>query len=141
MKSANAQFASMASAQCKAKLVNEAKAELKAFPQGVNCADFNQYSCERRIFSPSVAEMTHSLKECVYGGSFCVDVEVRQFNTSAARASALAEDFQPGGDYNREEIRCSHKYVYRGLRVFQGDGESLEEALAQALRLCERGAE
>ena len=131
----------MASAQCKAKLINEAKAELTAFPQGVNCADFNQYSCERRIFSPSVSDMTHSLKECLSQGSACVDVEVRQFNTASAAASGAPEDFLPGGDYNREEIRCSHKYVYRGLRVFQGEGDSLEEALAEALKYCERGAE
>ena len=124
------------SAQCRAKL--KADALSVARPADLNCSDFSQYRCERRIFSPDVENMSHSLRECSESGATCVDVEVRQFSTAAQRlAGEEASLFLPGGSYNREEVRCTHVYAYQNVRVFEGEGQSLEEALGQAVAACE----
>jgi hypothetical protein len=104
------------------------------------CADFNNYTCERRVFSPDVSDMSHALKECLPGDRICVDVEVREFNTSVARATASEASFAPGGEYNHQEVNCSHRMVYRGVALFTGHADSLAEALAQAMSACEKAA-
>lgn len=123
------------SQQCKAQLKAEAIASKSA--PAFNCSEFNNYSCERRVFSPDVESLSHLLKECTSSGEICVDVEVRQFNTASAKSSEPASAFLPGGEYNREEFRCHHKYTYRGVAVFEGEGDSIEEALASAMKSCE----
>ncbi len=123
------------SQQCKAQFKAEAIAAKMA--PNFNCSDFNNYTCERRVFSPDVEPLSHYLKECVSTGEICVDVEVRQFNTASARSFEPAESFAPGAEYNREEFRCHHKYTYRNMAVFEGEGDSMEEALASAMRSCE----
>ena len=86
--------------------------------------------------------MSHSLKECVPGGTICVDVDIRQFNTSAALGpESRAADFEPGGSYNHEEVKCAHRWRQNGMAVFTGDRESLEEALSEAMDACERASE
>jgi len=123
------------SQQCKAQMKAEAVDGVE--PSAFRCGTFNNYACDRRIFSPDVADMSHLLKECIGEGETCVDVDVRQYNTAAARNPADEEMFSPGGSYNREEIRCHHKYFYRGVAVFEGEGDSLSEALAAAMKACE----
>lgn len=123
------------SQQCKAQLKSEAIAS-KSAPD-FKCSEFNNYACERRIFSPDVESLSHLLKECSASGNICVDVEVRQFNTASAREFEPAAAFLPGGEYNREEFRCHHKYIYRGSAVFEGEGDSIDEALAMAMKSCE----
>lgn len=130
MTAARNQSSTAGSAQCRAQLKAEALAAGR--PASLNCSDFSQYQCERRIFSPDVENMTHFLRECSASGSTCVDVEIHQFSTAEAKNSD--EDpslFAPGGAYNREEIRCTHN------RLYEGEGDSLEEALAKAVAACE----
>ena len=125
------------SAQCAAQMRTEAPSyNLSA--TDLQCGDFNQYACERRIFSPDTVDLTESLKECLPDSDICVDVEVRHFNTSAAQATAPASAFAPGGDYNHEEIQCYHRMVYRGVALFQSTADSLEQALANAMAACEQ---
>jgi hypothetical protein len=127
------------SAQCNAKVRSEAPS-YKLSASELNCGDFNQYACERRIFNPDSPDLTESVKECVGGGDTCVDVDIRQFNTSAARASGVtdAASFAPGGDYNHEEVNCYHRMVYRGISLFEGSADSLEESLSKAMAACEQ---
>lgn len=128
-----------ASAQCKTEL--KAEAVKGVDPTLFSCGSFNNYKCDRRIFSPEVADMVHSLRECV-SGEICVDVEVRQYGTAHARGAPADEPlFEPGGSYNREEVRCYHRYFYQGIAVFEGEGSSLEEALAVAMKACESAGE
>jgi hypothetical protein len=124
------------SAQCQAKLRAEAPS-LHLTAADLGCGDFNNYACERRIFSPDVANMVHQLKQCVGSGDICVDVEIRQFNTYGA-AGATGADYAPGGTYNHEEDSCYHKMIYQGVSLFQGAGDSLEESLAKAMAACEQ---
>lgn len=129
------------SAQCKAKMKSEAQ-KLKWTNADFRCDDFSAYSCERRVFSPDVETMSHSLKECLPGDTICVDVEIRQFNTSVARnPAANPADFQPGGSYNHEEVNCYHRFFHNGLALFTGDKPTLEESLSDAMSACEKALE
>jgi hypothetical protein len=130
------------SAKCTAKMRSEAAA-FKLSPSELNCGDFNAYACERRIFGPDVPDLAESIKECLPGGRICIDVDVRQFNTAKARASGVvdAASFAPGGDYNHEEIHCYHRMVYRGISLFEGTADSIEESLAKAMAACEQAVE
>ena len=127
------------SAQCMAKIKKDA-ASFKLSSADLNCSDFNNYVCERRIFAPEITDLSHSLKECLPGDQICVDVDVREFNTSPARklAGVNPESFLPGGEYNREEVHCFHRMVYRGVSLFEGSGDSLEESLAHSMSACEQ---
>lgn len=127
------------SSQCNAKLLSDA-ASLKLSPSELNCGDFNAYACERRIFSPDAVDISESIKECLPGDRICVDVDVRQFNTAGARSSSPdnALSFAPGGEFNHEEIHCYHRMVYRGMSLFEGAADSLEESLAKAMAACEQ---
>jgi hypothetical protein len=124
------------STQCLAKAKAEALAQ--KIPAGqLGCDDFNNYSCERRIFSPDLATLSHSLMECIPGSDICVNVEIHQFNTLAAKVGSTPEQFEPGGDYNHEEIHCYHHLLVRGVALFDKSGESLAEALANTMKSCE----
>jgi len=128
---------SFSSAQCSAKMRAEAST-LHLSASELNCGDFNAYACERRIFSPDTVDLSEAVKECVPNSQICVDVDVRQFNTTPARSTASDAQFQPGGDYNHEEIHCYHKMVYRGISLFDGSADSLEASLAKAMAACEQ---
>ncbi len=126
------------SSQCQA-AIKKAAPDFKLSPGELKCSDFNEYTCERRVFSPDVADMVHQLKECLPGDQICVDVTVRQFNTEAGRKSSEdPADFAPGGQFNNQDVNCSHRMVYRGVPLFDGRADSLEEALAQAMAACEK---
>lgn len=132
--------ASQSSSACRAQLKSEGLDFLSKASFTIDCANFNDYQCERRIFSPQLESMSHSLKECLGSGDVCVDVDVRQFNTAAAQASGEpSQMFEPGGDYNREEVRCAHRFAYQGVLVFDGEDDNLESAMAHAISACERG--
>ena len=123
---------------CKAARKAEAL-QLSWSEKSLGCGDLTNYECERRIFSPDLATMSHQLKECLPGGETCVDVLVFQFNTSEAlRANPDPKEFLVGGSYNHEEIRCQHRLIYRGTRIFEAEGPSLEEALAKVIKACEQ---
>ncbi|MGZ3723244.1 MAG: hypothetical protein ACXVA9_09955, partial [Bdellovibrionales bacterium] len=70
----------------------------------------------------------------------CVDVDIRQFSTAGAMSQGAGDSasFAPGGDYNHEEIHCYHRMVYRGISLFEGAADSLEESLAKAMAACEQ---
>jgi hypothetical protein len=127
------------SAQCKAEFIAKVIAD-KLPADRLNCGDLNSFACERRVFSPDVQDMQHSLRECLPGDQTCVDVDVFQFNT-AGRAGSSSEQMAPGGDYNREEIRCYNKLQVRGNVVIQSDGDSVADALAKAMAACEGAQE
>lgn len=130
-----------ASAQCKAEIKNKA-AQMKWQPGDFRCDDFSSYACERRIFSPDIETMSHALKECLPGDTICVDVDIRQYNTSTARDPASDKaDFTPGGIYNHEEVRCYHRWLYKGVAIFEGDQATLEESLSEAMSACDRAWE
>ena len=131
-----------ASAQCRVQMKAEAVQDISQYGISLNCGDFNSYQCERRIFAPDVASMTHSLKECFGSGESCVDMTVHQFSTADARERGEdAALFAPGASYNREEVRCVHRFAYKGVSVFEGESDHLEEALAHAMAACESGGQ
>lgn len=133
-------LSSSSSAQCRTQLKAKVMAEKRPATE-LKCGDFNNYSCERRLFSPDVDNLQHSIRECSVGGTACVDMDVRQFNTSGLREGAPREAFLPGGDYNHEEVHCYHHYLLKGLAVFEGSADNLEQALAQAMSTCENAQE
>lgn len=129
------------SSLCQAKIREQAQ-KLSWSASALRCGDMASYVCERRVFSPDVEDMSHVLTECVSDGGTCVEVQVRQFNTSVARTPAAdASEFQPGGSYNHEEVKCYHRQLYQGLAIFSADGDSLAEALSGAMASCEAAAE
>lgn len=129
------------SSQCRVAVKSEALQKLEVTRVALNCSDFNQYSCERRVFKPGIQNLSHSLKECTADGSVCVDVDVFEYNTDVARAGASSDSFAPGAEYNRQDVHCRHKFSYKGVAVFEGEGDSLEQALAGALAACEKGSQ
>jgi hypothetical protein len=137
----SAQLDQRSDLQCKGAMKAEALRQSWSAAE-LDCGNLANYECERRIFSPDLATMSHQLKECLPGDKTCVDVNVFQFNTQAARkASQNQKDFEPGGSYNHEEIRCQHRFAYRGTRVFEAQRDSLEESLAAAMKACERATD
>lgn len=129
------------SSQCKAQMKSEALKQ-KWTNSDFRCDDFASYSCERRVFSPDVQDMSHNLTECLPGDTICVDVEVRQFNTSVARGPASnSADFAPGGSYNHEEVNCHHRWLYNGIALFEGSSSTMEESLSAAMSACEKALE
>jgi hypothetical protein len=134
----SAELASATSSQCQAKL-RESAPSLQLNSRDFNCGDFNSYGCERRIFRPHTSSLSESIKECLPGGETCVDVEVRQFDTSGLiTSSPPGPTFYEGGEYNREEVQCYHRGLYEGVSLFVGSADSLEESLALAMAACER---
>lgn len=129
------------SSQCRAAAQAEALQKLQVTRVSLDCADFNQYMCERRVFAPGIQNLSHSLKECTVDGSVCVDVDVFEYNTTVARSGAASASYAPGGEYNRQEVRCRHRFSYKGVAVFESEGDSLEQALAGALSACEKGSQ
>jgi len=134
-----ASYKDASSLQCKAQLKAEALANFDA--GSFDCGNFNHYACERRIFSPTVDDLSHQLTECLPGGENCVDVEVHQFSTANLTGSEDPAFFEPGGSYNREEVRCHHRFLYEDTAIFEGEGDSLEEALSAAMKACDRAGE
>ena len=122
---------STVSSLCNAKAVAAVRAEKAG---QIACDQGALYRCERRIFTPDAVSSAYISEQCL--GSFCVAVETRVFATSEARTVENAADFQPGGDYNREEVNCSHELRAEGLAIFSGAGSSVEEALKQAWLAC-----
>jgi hypothetical protein len=127
--------ATTSSSQCQAQLKASAPSlNLKA--SEFNCADFNYYGCERRIFRPEVPNLWESIKECLPGGLICVDVEVRQYHTAGAGSDKVS--YIEGGEFNREEVQCFHRGLYNGISLFVGSAATLEESLALAMAACEQ---
>jgi hypothetical protein len=128
---------SAVSTQCRPAVKSQAILAKAAVMPQFHCEDFNNYSCEQRIFSPAVDNMTHFLRQCIENSTTCVDVEVHQFSTAAAQKNEAANLFAPGAAYNHDEFKCHHRFVYNGVAVFEGEGASLAEALAGALKECD----
>lgn len=124
------------SSLCNAKAVAAVRAEKAG---QVACDQGALYRCERRIFTPDAESSAFISEQCL--GSFCFAVETRVFATGEARTAENAADFQPGGEYNREEANCSHDLRAEGLAVFSGSGNSVEEALKQAWLACKGTSE
>lgn len=127
-------YSATSASQCLAKVKSEA---LKVSQNNFyDCESPDNYSCERRVFSPDVANNSLKRRECDDG--ICVDVETRHFNTSQAREFEPAESFLPGAEYNRQEFRCSHRFNYQGIAVIDSEGESMSAALARVMDSCKQ---
>ena len=137
MQAKSTDMSSATGVQCRAQMKAEAMQKGHSF----KCGNLQDYACERRIFSPDVEAKNYSTSECLEDGSACLNVEVRQFNTSHARAFEPAETFLAGAEYNREEVRCHHLFIYENMAVFEGEGESIAAALAGATDACEKAQE
>lgn len=105
--------------------------------ENVDCVRASLYTCERRAFSPDVANGVSIAEECT--ADMCVQVTTRSFDTSAARAREPASEFQPGGEYNRDEVTCTHAYRYNDVAPFTGQASNLEQALVFAQLSCVGG--
>ena len=79
-----------------------------------DCGDFNSYTCIRHVHAPGVENMIHYLKECLPSGRTCVDVEVRQMRSTQAMPDLY----------------------YCRLESFEGNAETLEEALGLVMQSC-----
>jgi hypothetical protein len=128
------------SAQCTAK-VRAAAPSLHLLAADVGCGDFNSYTCDQRVFSPDLPDLTEQTKACLGSGSVCVDVVLHQFNTTVAQASAPASEFLPGGSYNHEEDNCYQSTTSQGVALFVGSADNMEEALSKAMAACEKAVE
>lgn len=122
------------SVQCTEKIRQEG-ARVKT--EAVDCVRASLYSCERRAFSPDVANGVSMAEECTE--DMCVQVTTRSFDTSAAKLREPANAFLPGGDYNHEEVACTHAYRYKDVAAFVGRASNLEQALVFAQLSCAEG--
>lgn len=126
------------SAQCMVKLRDE-PALMKLNIEKLRCDDVDSYVCERRVFRPGVGNSQHHDQECSLDKTVCVDVMTYMFDTEVARQNGGdSAEFSPGGDYNREELKCNYRFAYRGLSPFEGQGSTLEESLEAAISACRR---
>ncbi|MGE0631138.1 MAG: hypothetical protein AB7O96_01930 [Pseudobdellovibrionaceae bacterium] len=104
----------------------------------LDCEKSENYSCERRIFRPDIETSEYDIFQCPLQNN-CLRVTTRLFDTSSAMQTDFSlEEFEDGGEYNREQVKCQHKTVYRGLALFEGEANTIEVAYAQALEACQR---
>ena len=105
---------------------------------GSICADAANYECERRIFAPGRTNEAGEEKHCLSSApESCVSVRVNVFDTSGAREGADPGAYQPGGEYNREEIQCWNKILVSSqVSVIHSAGDSVAGALESAMGKC-----
>jgi hypothetical protein len=117
--------ATFQSSQCAAK----ARAKVSELPidhTALNCQNLDNYECDIRNFGADLEDSTKEERVC--SGSRCVTAAIRNYKA--------AEDFQQGEEYNRQEIRCYHLQLYKGVALFQSEGDTLEQALDGAIAAC-----
>lgn len=119
----------MASSQCKAPLTLSKLNQLIA--QGeINCDSAEFYSCDISVFSPDVQNGKTENQSCdaVPGISGCVPVLTHYFYSGDPKLASPQDQvlYQPGGSYNRQEIRCT---LYSSSLA---DGQSLDAESIQS---------
>lgn len=126
---------SSASSQCKAEFAAKLIAN-KIPAEDLRCGEAASYACERRVFRPNVASGESHEVTCLAGDQDCVEVDVRSFDTAGATEGSVPAQFEPGGDYNREEIRCFNRLQVRGSVVIEAEGDSLSSAFRKTVSAC-----
>lgn len=108
---------------------------LKAF-----CESVTAYSCERRVFSPSVENGRAAVSECFDAQErVCFSVDSLSFNTRDAASQPDTDPTAslPGGEYNRTEYKCHNSSVKQGDQLLAvGEGDSLKAAFDSAFKSC-----
>lgn len=131
-------IASSSSSSSQCKLEYAAKLIANKIPAAdLRCGEVASYACERRVFRPNVPSGERHEVTCLNGDEKCVEVDVRSFDTVGASQGAMPAQFEPGGDYNREEIRCYNRLQVRGSVVIQAEGDSLMSAFQKTVSACE----
>ncbi len=101
-----------------------------------SCEDLSQYKCDVREFSPSLAsEVRKGIEYCTEEGQDCIRYDHQIFDTSDIREideHASAVDFEKGGQYNRQEVRCWNPQK----RSPASEGASIKDALKAAYEIC-----
>lgn len=107
------------------------------------CANSADYTCNRKIFSPTAVNAKNSAEECTHlselGGDVCLKVNSQSYSTAEAakRSDISASSILPGGDLNRSEYICYHSALIDGDNYLAiGESDSLNEALANAVSQC-----
>lgn len=127
-----------ASSQCRAKIMNSAKAEL--FLDGSLCENAANYACDLRHFRKGVgmARSQQTICQQIAGvGEACVPVSVYNFDTSDQQQTAEASQLVEGGSYNRDEASCINtQIVAQQIPVIQEEGSSVADALERSIASC-----
>lgn len=103
------------------------------------CTEMTSYTCEKRVYSPTVSNRGSLVTECgsVGNQSVCVSVRLLEFNTEVARESDNENEFLPGGEYNRTEIQCTNRASqYKNVSLIQADGDDVFSALNSTIQKC-----
>ena len=97
-----------------------------------NCYDLTQYKCDVSEFSPT---LTSEIKYYSEESSKCLRYDRQIFDTSVQKQIdeyATAADFEKGGQYNRQEVRC-----WKQIKNSQpAESTSVKEALKAAYEIC-----
>jgi hypothetical protein len=122
--------------QCK--LGPKTTLKLMNFQTSKHCTDLSSIICESRVFKPNINSGLDKSMLCAQSGPLgghCLEVQVRNFNTSSAEGSK--EDFEVGGAYNYEEFNCYYSsFKSEGQALINSTGASLEEALGELHSTC-----
>lgn len=130
---------SSASSQCRAKIMNSAKAEL--FQDDALCEKAANYSCDLRHFRKGVGTLRSQQTICqqIAGiGEACVPVSIYNFDTTVQQQTAEAAQLVEGGAYNRDEATCINTQVMAQPQIpaIQEEGSSVAEALERSIASC-----
>lgn len=125
--------------QCKL-AIRDAAARSEGFVGDVDCESVERYRCELRIFSPDLQdrEIPNDRRCFQTEWDICVVTDVREISTAGTRAVAGLDpaEFEPGGEFHRQEARCHHERRVRGIAVFEGSGPRLADAFTLARAAC-----
>lgn len=130
--------ASSLSTQCLGK-VQIAELSLLRDTHQLNCEQADRYSCETRVFSPTVTTSESQSQVCasLNGSQFCVPLITRSFNTDSARnlADRHPTAFAQGGEFNHQEVNCS--YGSEALAVLRQEAPTAQMALEKLVASCQ----
>ena len=131
--------ASIVSTQCASK-IKSSTLSLIANADQLRCTSKVNYSCESRVFKESVQNEVHDSSTCtlVDAKEFCIHTTIRNFNTSLARniASLDENQFNEGGEFNRQESNCSYFDITEKMSLLRSDADTTEQALENLIAKC-----
>lgn len=131
-------LSNLSSISCREKVQASAESKIEI----TQCENIENYKCERRIFSPSVENSSSDNEICgtFEGLPICVMTHLLSFNTEAARTPDSDAEFSEGGEFNREDFQCIYNLAGANTPLFQALGESVMDALSNAVQLCRERA-
>jgi hypothetical protein len=120
-------------------LMSKSVMSIDAIIEG-NCEDISQYKCDVREFSPSLStEVKKNVEYCPDESATCLRFDHYIFDTSEQKKideHASVEDFEKGGQYNRQEVKCWNQV--KKTRSPASDSSSLKDALKAAYEICKQ---